>query len=110
VASVVHCFNFGSVEETIQIVVRNSDGSILKNTTFGLDSFVTVAVASHGSHLYNNGTVGLETGAVFHGVLGISATTSNMVCTAQVIDAAASVPNGIDLHGARFNPISGSEK
>jgi len=27
VASVVHCFNFGSVEETIQIVVRNSDES-----------------------------------------------------------------------------------
>lgn len=109
-ASVVHCFSFSAVQETLQIVVRDYNGSILQNTTFAITQFQTLGMETHVTNLYAAQTTSLNTGQLTHGVFGISATSSNIVCTAQVIDAGATVPNGIDLHGARFNPISGSQE
>ena len=53
--------------------------------------------------------MGSNTCPIGEGVIGVSATSSNRVCTAQVIDASARVPNGIDFHGAGFNPIAGTQ-
>jgi hypothetical protein len=108
-ASVVHCFSFSPGQEILQIVVRNFDGSVLQNVTIAISQFETLAVVTHATNLYAATSI-LLTGELTHGVFGISATSSNIVCTAQVIDASATVPNGIDLHGARFNPISGSQE
>ena len=109
VATVFHCFSFSPVQETVQMVVRNFNGTILKNTTLAITQFQTLTVVTHATNLYPM-TSELLTGELDHGVLGISATSSNIVCTAQIIDASATVPNGIDLHGTRFNPISGSQE
>jgi len=108
-ASVVHCFSFSPVQETLQVVVRNFDGSVLKNTTIAINQFQTLAIVTHVANLYAATSI-LNTGELTHGAFGISATSSNIVCTAQVIDASATVPNGIDLHGTRFNPIPGSQE
>ena len=91
------------------MVVRNFNGTILKNTTLAITQFQTLTVVTHATNLYPM-TSELLTGELDHGVLGISATSSNIVCTAQVVDASATVPNGIDLHGTRFNPISGTQE
>ena len=109
VATVFHCFSFSPVQETVQMVVRNFNGTILKNTTLAITQFQTLTVVTHATNLYPM-TSELLTGELDHGVLGISATSSNIVCTAQVVDASATVPNGIDLHGTRFNPISGTQE
>ena len=50
--TVVHRFSFSLAQETFQFVVRNFDGSILKNTTFNMNRFQTVTVATHGVLLY----------------------------------------------------------
>jgi hypothetical protein len=109
VATTVVCFSFSPSTESIQYVVRNFGGTIAVNTTYPINSFQTVTASTHDAILYDEDLY-LSTGTIDQGVLGISATSTNVVCTAQVIDASASVPNGIDLHGTRFNPISGSQE
>jgi hypothetical protein len=52
----------------------------------------------------------MNTNVINQGVIGVSATNNNMVCTAQVLDASAAVPSGIDLHGIRLNPIQGTQE
>lgn len=44
------------------------------------------------------------------GYLTISATTSNLICTAMVVDAASIPPQGISLHLVRYNPATGTEE
>jgi hypothetical protein len=109
-ATVVHCFSFSPTSETIQYVVRNWDGSIRANTTFAMSQFHTVTAVTHTTNLYAGDVTFGANIILDQGVIGISATSSNIVCTAQVIDASATVPNGIELHGTRFNPISGSQE
>jgi hypothetical protein len=108
IGTAVHCFSFSSVQETIQYVVRNNVGTIAINTTQNINSFGTITAVTHPIAIYGGFEIG--TGQVQQGVLGISATSTNIVCTAQILDAGASAPNGIELHGTRFNPISGSQE
>jgi hypothetical protein len=109
VATIIHCFNFSPSTETIQYIVRNFSGTIVANVSSNINSFQTVTASTHANVLYAS-DVGLGTGVVNQGVVGIAATSQNIVCTAQVIDASAAVPNGIDLHPTRFNPIPGSQE
>ena len=108
VATAVHCFSFSPSEESIQYVVRNSEGALAVTFSTDINQFQTLTVTTHSTNIYRASVA--ITHAINQGVLGISATSTNIVCTAQVIDASATVPNGIDLHGARFNPISGSQE
>jgi hypothetical protein len=108
VATAVHCFSFSPSEEDIQYVVRNAQGTLEATLTTVINQFQTLTIATHATNIYAADL--MITHAISEGVFGISATSTNIVCTAQVIDASATVPNGIDLHGARFNPISGSQE
>ena len=36
---------------------------------------------------------------------GVASSSINVACTAQVVNAASSIPDGLNLHGIRFNPI-----
>jgi hypothetical protein len=42
------------------------------------------------------------------GAVVIDATESAVFCSAMIVDAAAIVPNGIELHLVRINPHPGS--
>ena len=108
IATAVHCFSFSPIQETIQYVVRNVDGTIAANKSEAINQFVTLTVETHGINIYN--AVSLATGSLQQGVIGITATSTNIVCTAHIIDAGAAVPNGIELHGTRFNPIAGTQE
>ena len=108
IATAVHCFSFSPSQEEIQYVVRKNDGTIAANVSETVNQFQTITVATHGINIYSVFVLG--TGSILQGVIGITATSTNIVCTAQVIDASATVPNGIDLHGTRFNPIAGSQE
>lgn len=109
VATVVHCFSFSSTTESIGFIVRDNAGTVVANAEINIASFQTATAVTHVTDLYPQDAV-LNTGSVGRGVLGIAATSTNMVCTAQVIDAGAFVPNGIDLHGLRLNPLPGTQE
>jgi hypothetical protein len=49
-------------------------------------------------------------GTVYGGSATISATNTNMVCTAMMVDASTNIPNGIALHVQRLNPLSGTQE
>jgi hypothetical protein len=108
-ATSIHCFSFSGVAETVQYVVRDFDGTLKANLTLNVTSLSTRTASTHGTVLYNEDLF-LGTGLIDQGVVGILATTTSMVCTAHVIDASAGVPNGIDLHPMRFNPIPGVDE
>lgn len=109
IATVVLCFSFSPIQETLQFTVRDFGGRVAATATLGMTQFQTATIVTHQVNIYVSDQV-LATGSVGQGVLGITATSANIVCTAQVVDAGAAVPNGIDLHGTRFNPISGSQE
>ena len=109
IATAVHCFSFSPTPETIQYTARNFNAALVTTTTYTIGKFETATAVTHPVSLYGSEVV-LNTGPLTQGVIGIAATSANIVCTAHVIDASATVPNGIDLHGTRFNPISGSQE
>ena len=108
VATVIHCFSFSPGQDEIQYVVRNSSGELVVTVTTVINQFQTVTIVTHSTNLYVASVA--ATGDVREGTVGITATSSNIVCTAQVVDASATVPNGIELHGTRFNPITGTQE
>jgi hypothetical protein len=89
--------------------LRNNAGEIIKNTPINIPSFATITVATHPTNLFAL-DASFNTGKIDQGVFGLAATSNNIVCTAHIIDASATVPQGIDLHPIRFNPISGSQE
>jgi hypothetical protein len=42
------------------------------------------------------------------GTIAVGATTTEIVCTANMVNAASATPTGFDLHGIRYNPSPGS--
>jgi hypothetical protein len=108
VATIAHCFNFGA-NAIVQFNVRNNFGTVVAAVPINISQFQTSTVVTHQTVLFPE-DLNLSTGIVDQGVLGIAATSPNIVCTAQVVDASAVVPNGIELHGLRLNPLPGTQE
>ena len=109
VATSVHCTNFSGATEKLLYVVLNFDSSTKANLNLNIGQAQTRTASTHDTVLYAEDLI-LNTGVVNQGTIGVSSTNTNLVCTAQVLDAAAATPNGIELHGIRFNPIPGNEE
>jgi len=110
VATVFFCTNFGGVTENIRFVTRTSTGALASNLVFNLVHLGTLTTATHSTALYADAFTSLATGPVSEGTTAIAATSTNVICTATTIDAAASTPIGIALRGIRFNPVPGSQE
>ena len=104
VATSIHCVNFSGATEKLQYVVFNFDSSIKANLNLNIGQDQTRTASTHDTVLYAEDLI-LNTGVVNQGSAIVGATSVDIVCTAQVLDAAAATPNGIDLHGLRFNAV-----
>ena len=82
----------------------NFDSSIKANLNLNIGQDQTRTASTHDTVLYAEDLI-LNTGVVNQGSAIVGATSVDIVCTAQVLDAAAATPNGIDLHGLRFNAV-----
>src|SRR5947207_4563968 len=98
VATSIHCVNFSGATEKLLYVVLNFDSSTKANLNLNIGQAQTRTASTHDTVLYAEDLI-LNTGVVNQGVIGVSSTNINLVCTAQVLDAAAATPNGIELHG-----------
>jgi len=107
VATSVHCSNFSGQTEKIEYSVTNFDASVKAFLSLNIGQFQTRTASTHDTLLYAEDLL-LNTGTVDQGALLIVTTSLYIVCTAQVLDASASIPNGIDLHGIRFQVIPGT--
>jgi hypothetical protein len=109
VATSVHCTNFSGATEKLLYVVLNFDSSTKANLNLNIGQSQTRTASTHDTVLYAEDLI-LNTGVVNQGVVGVSSTNINIVCTAQVLDAAAATPNGFELHGIRMNPLPGTSE
>jgi hypothetical protein len=109
VATVFHCTNFSGVTENIRFVTRQSTGALVHNTLVTADHLQTWTTATHGTLAYFENTQ-LITGLVNQGTMAIAATSINIICTAETIDASSATPIGIARRGIRFSPVPGSQE
>jgi len=110
VGTVVNCFSFSPVQESLQLIFRDDTGTLVMNTSANINQFQTVTLVTRPTNVYGIGDQVLIATGPLVGVLGMTATSQNIVCTAHIVDAGATVPNGMELHGTRFNPISGTQE
>jgi len=110
VATVFHCTNFSGVEENIRFVTRAQDGTLLQNTTGRILHLSTQTFVTHFTLAYTFHQASMVTGAVTQGTTAIAATSINIICTAETIDASTAVPVGVARRGIRFSPVPGSQE
>jgi hypothetical protein len=108
VATAFHCTNFSGSPEIIRYVTRSAGGTLLSNIEGIINHLETQSVSTHNTVAYNDVT--LATGAVAQGTTAIAATSINIICTAETIDASAATPIGIARRGIRFSPVPGSQE
>lgn len=104
-ATVVHCSNVGGVAG-LRFLFHGNDGVLKGTHSFSLPVRGTYTVATKGVNVFGDVPVG--TGPIVQGRLAVQATHSAVFCTAMVVDAAATVPEGIPLHMVRFSPHPGT--
>jgi hypothetical protein len=109
VATVFHCTNFSGVNENIRFVTRDASGPLLTNVTTTLGHLQTTTASTHIVNAYLDNVL-LTTGFVGQGTTAIAATSINIICTAETIDASAAVPIGVARRGIRFSPVPGSQE
>ena len=109
VATSFHCTNFSGVTETVRIVLRAKTATLLTNVAFTVQHLETHTTSTKATNLFSDDTV-LNSGLVFQGTAAIAATSTNIICTSMIVDAAATAPAGISLRMLRFNPIPGTQE
>jgi hypothetical protein len=109
VATVFHCTNFSGGQEGIRFVTRGISGALLTNLDTRISHLETLTASTHRVNAYHlTGT--LDTGSVSQGTTAIAATSINIICTAETIDASAATPIGVARRGIRFSPVPGSQE
>jgi len=109
VATSFHCSNFSGVDENIRFVTRDFGGFLRSNIAIAIGHLNTVTVGTHRTAAYAE-TATLASGGVSQGTTAIAATSINIICTAETIDASTAVPIGVARRGIRFNPVPGSQE
>ena len=109
VATVFHCTNISGALEGIRFVTRDFDGTLRTNVLTTIDHLNTKTASTHVTNAYFVNNL-LATGFVTQGTTAIAATSINIICTAETIDAAAAKPVGVAKHGIRFSPVPGSQE
>jgi hypothetical protein len=104
-----HCTNFSGVAENIRFVTRDFDSSIRSNVVVTIAHLATKTASTRNTNLYGDDPI-LSTLTVTQGTTAIAATSINIICTAETIDANAFVPVGVARRGIRFNPVPGSQE
>ena len=110
VATIFHCTNFSGVLENVRFVTRNRDGSLVANSVASIAHLHTHTASTHFAAAYPNETAMAAGVAVFQGTTAIAATSINIICTAETIDASTAAPVGVARRGIRFNPVPGSQE
>ena len=109
-ATIFHCSNWTASTQQVRFFVRTPNGAVVANKTYLFSAAGTVSLATHGTLVYGEDDYLAPGTVIKQGTAMIMATAPQVVCSAQVIDAAAAAPVGVDLHLVRFNPWPGSQE
>jgi hypothetical protein len=91
-------------------VVRNFDGAVVGARTITHHPGDTVTLSTHFTRLFVE-DFALSRGVVINqGSAEISATSTDIFCSAMIVNAASASPDGIALHMVRFNAATGTQE
>jgi len=108
-ATVFHCTNFSGATENIRFVTRRPDGGLASNNVVAAPHLSTRTAGTHEVLSYTL-DLDLATGAITQGTTAIAATSINVICTAETIDASTAAPVGVAKRSIRFSPVPGSQE
>jgi hypothetical protein len=106
VASFVSCTSFSNVSEDLHIIATGYAGTRFADVTVGVAARHTVTFVTHPVTLFS--AVNLNTGVISQGSASLLSTTTNILCTAGIVNTATYAVDGIALHMQRFNPYPGA--
>jgi hypothetical protein len=109
-ATSFHCTSISTVNETLQIRVRDFNGTPVGTRSIVITPNRTRTLSTHLTRLFFEDATLSPGEAIEQGSAEILATSSQVFCSAMIISAAANVPEGIELHLVRFNAIPGSQE
>jgi len=107
IATAIHCTSFSGGTETVRLTIRNYDNTLLTQFSYNLPVQATRTASTHFTNVFDEDFT-LATTAANQGYIAIHATSTNILCSAQVVDAASTSPSGWDLHLVRFNNMAGA--
>lgn len=103
------CTNLAATEQTVQVAVYAGNGLLAASEAVNMASRTTVNFSTHATMALNDDVV-LSTGGVSQGYATIASTNSALLCTAMMLDAGVSAPNGIALHMQRIYPLTQTQE
>jgi hypothetical protein len=108
-ATSFHCTNVSGVTATIRYLVLGPDGAVAGSLSRSAAHGATVSASTHETGVFNDSANEISAGtAIEQGGVNIESTQSGVFCTAMIVNAAADVPEGIELHLVRVNPHPGT--
>jgi hypothetical protein len=111
IATTIHCTNFGPVAETVRYQLKSASGSVVANVSKTIGAGGTEAASTHATAMVDEDGVLAPGVSINPGSAHIFTTsTQKIICSAMIVDASATVPQGIALHMVRFNAITGSQE
>jgi len=105
-ATTVLCTNASGKSTTLRIAFYDADGAIRGLSAVIIPHLRTYTLSTHVVAAFTDQSA--STGAILQGVLNVSTTESAVFCSAMIVDAAAALVDGVDLHMVRFNPHPGT--
>jgi len=107
-ATAFHCTNLAAAATTVTISIHNSTGAVVADDTRSVSRKQTDTWVTHGQNVF--AAISLDTGAVFQGYAVISATNTNITCSAMIMSASSTEPQGIALHMQRRAPLPNTQE
>jgi hypothetical protein len=108
VATTILCSNVSGANVQMRVLILSHVTDIKFSRTAAVAHGKVATFSTNDTLLFGDEDLLLNTGAIRQGTLNIEATNSAVFCTAAIVDAAAAIPNGIDLHLVRVNPHPGT--
>ncbi|SMH32159.1 hypothetical protein [Mesorhizobium australicum] len=108
IATSFQCYNNSSVTENVRIRILNSSGIVKADLNFYIPPKKTYTASTHNTSVFYEEIILTSGTSISQGAAAIIATNRDIYCSAMIVDAAATIPNGIALHMVRFNPQPGS--
>ena len=106
VATAIHCSNPRDGTEKVRIIIRDFNGSIAGNHDVQIPARRTITAVTHNTVIFEEDETLSPGNIINQGSAQIQASSLLVHCSAMIVDAAATVPQGIALHMVRYNPLN----
>src|SRR3954465_10772934 len=111
VATAFPCTSSSTVAEKLRNIVRAPNGTVIADKTYSIAGRQTFTASTHFTAFFTEED-SLSAGVIIdQGTVTIQAATTNITCSAMIVDAANLPPTfAVALHLQRFNPLSGTQE